>query len=343
MASTLTQSILVSRNFSLSKLNSLKLESFAEEYIRISSIEQLAEVSRFSGPLNLLGGGTNLLLFPKIEGRLLHIEIRGIEVKPDSNGRYSVRVGAGENWHNLVLHTLKLGIGGLENLALIPGNAGGAPYQNIGAYGRELSELIHSVEVFDLTSNSVRVLSNKECLFSYRNSVFRSKDLPRGIITHLNLVLGNLPFTTTYKDVREKLSGYATDEISHRLIAESVINIRQQKLPDIGKYPNVGSFFKNPTLTIPEFDRLRGNLDIEGHLQGETVRVPAARLIDAQKWKGKQLGSVLIWQRQPLVLVNCGGATAMNFLDVANRISDDVQRHYGLQLEVEPAIMGNEN
>lgn len=240
------------------------------------------------------------------------------------------------------MHTLDLGICGLENLALIPGNVGGAPYQNIGAYGRELSELVHSVEVFDLIKKDIRVLSNEDCQFTYRNSVFRVSEMPQLIITHVNFLLGGMPLTTEYKDVRDSLSGYSAEEIDHDLIAATVINIRQRKLPDSNKFPNVGSFFKNPILTRQEYDRLRAKIDIVGYSQGEKFRIPAARLIDAQKWKGKQVGNVLVWYRQPLVLVNRGGATATEFLDVAERILDDVEQHYGVRLAIEPVIMGSD-
>ena len=333
----------VLRNFSLFNFNSLKLESYVEEYVHVSSLAQLTEASNFSGPINYLGGGSNLLLKPKIAGRLLHIGVEGIAVTPVDDDRHLVRVGAGENWHKFVMHTLSLGIGGLENLALIPGNVGGAPYQNIGAYGRELSELVHSVEVFDLSTKDTRVLTNEECRFSYRDSVFRSKIVPHVIITHVTFCLGKLPLMTTYRDVGDTLSGCPPEEIDHDLIAETVIKIRQSKLPDLDEFPNVGSFFKNPTLTEQEYDRLRGKIDIVGFSHGETIRVPAARLIDAQKWKGQQVGNVLVWYRQPLVLVNCGGARATEFLDVAARVSDDVEQHYDIRLELEPVVMGNDS
>ncbi|MYD46111.1 MAG: UDP-N-acetylmuramate dehydrogenase [Gammaproteobacteria bacterium] len=341
MISTLARPFSVLRDFSLFSLNSLKLESHVEEYVRITSLAQLIEASNFSGPLNFLGGGSNLLLQSRIEGRMLHIGIEGITVTLDDDGRYLVRVGAGENWHKFVMHMLDVGIGGLENLALIPGNVGGAPYQNIGAYGRELSELVHSVEVFDLTTKETRVLPNEECKFSYRGSVFRSNFVPDVIITHVNFLLGRLPLMTEYRDVRESLSGCSPEEIDHNLIADTVIRIRQSKLPDLNKFPNVGSFFKNPILTKREYDRLLGKVDIVGFSQGEMIRVPAARLIDAQKWKGRQVGSVLVWHRQPLVLVNCGGASAEEFLDVAQRVADDVEQHYDIRLLLEPVLMGN--
>lgn len=317
------------------------MESHVQEYVRVTSIEQLAEATDFSGPINFLGGGSNLLLQSRIEGRLLHIGIEGIAVTPIEEGKYLVRAGAGENWHKFVMHTLSLGIGGLENLALIPGNVGGAPYQNIGAYGRELKELVQSVEVFDLSKKETRVLTNEECQFSYRNSVFRSNVGPRIIITHVNFLLGRTPIVTQYGDVRDRLSGYSPRELDHDLVAETVIKIRQSKLPDLNKFPNVGSFFKNPVLSTQDYDRLKARIDIVGFSQGETIRVPAARLIDAQKWKGKQVGNVLIWYRQPLVLVNNGGATATEFLDVAARVSDDIEQHYGIRLLLEPVIMGS--
>lgn len=311
--------------------------------MHITSVDQLFEASNFSGPLHFLGGGSNLLLRPRVRGRLLHIGIRGVKITRASNDKYLVRVGAGENWHQFVLHTLRHGIGGLENLALIPGNVGGAPYQNIGAYGRELSELVHSVEVFDSINKESRILSNEECQFSYRNSVFRANRTPQLVITHVNFLLGGLPLMAEYRDVRDNLRAYSAEDINHDLIAETVISIRERKLPDLAMYPNVGSFFKNPTLTKEEYDRLRAKVEVVGYSQGVRVRVPAARLIDAQKWKGKRVGNVLVWHRQPLVLVNCGGASATEFLAVAERISDDVEQHYGIRLLLEPVIMGSDN
>lgn len=342
MNTTLTQPISVCKNYSLGQLNSLRVESTAEEYVRATSVPQLEQAVDFSGPLNVLGGGSNLLLFPKIRGRIVHVGIRGITVKPASNSGYSARVGAGESWHQFVLHTLERGISGLENLALIPGYVGGAPYQNIGAYGRELAELVRSVEVYDLEQSEIRVLSKDECQFSYRNSVFRTNTVPRMIITHVNLLLGTLPYATAYRDVHERLSGFAAKDVDHDLIAKIVMRIRRQKLPNLEKYPNVGSFFQNPNLTTGQYDRLRGKLDVVGFSHGATVRVPAARLIDARKWKGKQIGNVSVWHRQPLVLVNNGGAHASEFYDVANRIADDVERHFDIRLELEPVVLGKD-
>ncbi|MXZ44222.1 MAG: UDP-N-acetylmuramate dehydrogenase [Gammaproteobacteria bacterium] len=343
MSASLAQSYSVLTNRSLHSLNSLKLESVAEEYVHITSADQLVEATNYSGPLHFLGGGSNLLLLPRVRGRMLHIGIRGVTITRESKDKYLVRVGAGENWHQFVLHTLRQGIGGLENLALIPGNVGGAPYQNIGAYGRELAELIHSVEVFDLINKKSRVLSNEACQFSYRNSVFRATGTPQLVITHVNFLLGGVPLMAEYRDVRDSLSAYSEEEVDHDLIAETVISIRERKLPDLEKYPNVGSFFKNPTLTKQEYDHLRAKIEIVGYSQGVNVRVPAARLIDAQKWKGKQVGNVLVWHRQPLVLVNCGGASATEFISVAERISDDVEQHYGIRLLLEPVVMGSDN
>ena len=199
------------------------------------------------------------------------------------DGRWRVTVGAGESWHAVVRATLGRGISGLENLILIPGAVGAAPVQNIGAYGRELADVVDVVTVFDRRRGQFETLSREQCGFGYRDSSFKRQ--PQRIIVRVSMILGDRGTMTDYPDVRAELQrmGVATGP---NTVAEAVVRVRRRKLPDPDRVGNVGSFFKNPFLSSRQYDALRGRLDIAGHPLGDSVKVPAARLIDAAGWKG---------------------------------------------------------
>lgn len=330
------------RHASLAKYNTLGVESTASELVHATAIEELAAAVSSSNPNIYLGGGSNVVLRDYVDARVIRIDICGITYEPLEEGLTMVRVGAGECWHELVRATVGQGLRGLENLALIPGNVGAAPYQNISAYGRELSEVLHSVEVFDLVERSFRTITNIQCRFRYRDSLFKSDCRNRFVICFVNLVLGGTNLTTKYKDVREHLENWPVHTVSSRSIAESVVRVRRRKLPDVRRYGNVGSFFQNPTIPSSKFDWLRGKTEIVGFNQTGGVRVPAARLIEICGWKGRRVGDVQVWPRQPLVLVNRGTTKGSDFLDLANRIAEDVQRKFDIALELEPIVIGQD-
>ena len=329
-------------NASLAGMNSFGFESVVDELVFVRSREELAEALETSTPITILGEGTNVVLKPRIHGRVIRLALRSINEPRASTDGVRVTADAGVNWHELVRYCLGRGIGGLENLALIPGSVGAAPFQNIGAYGVELREICEGVHVFDREQGVACTLSNNECEFTYRDSAFKSQSRNRFVICGLTLHLSKQNLRVHYRDVHQAVSTNPKLTLTPSAVAEIVIQIRRRKLPDPRAIGNAGSFFKNPVLRSDDFDRLRAKLAVDGHRESEGVKVPAARLIDAAGWKGVRCGDAQVWPRQPLVLVNLGNATAGEVLDLAARIADDVHRRYDVQLELEPEVIGTD-
>lgn len=323
--------------------NTLGVPCVADDVRVVADAEALAhnlrEAEASARPVTVVAGGSNLVLRSRLPGIVLLLRIRGLRVERLAASRWRVTVGAGENWHEVVCATLGLGIGGLENLALIPGSVGAAPVQNIGAYGRELKDVLESVTVLDPGSGGLRKMTVEDCGFGYRDSAF--KRTPGPIIIAVTMILGHRGLVTDYPDVTRELRSSGIRP-SHWAVADVVTRVRRRKLPDPRRVGNVGSFFKNPVVTPGAFDRLRGKVSIEGYAVSDRIKVSAARLIDVAGWKGVAHGAVQVWPRQPLVLVNRGGATGTDVLALAHRIREDVFAKYDVALELEPTVLGTD-
>ena len=334
--------------------NTLGVACVADEFRTIREVgallDVLGEADAKGAPAHIVGGGSNLVLRARLPGLVIRPLIRGIEMARFDAGRWRVTIGAGESWQEAVRATLGKGIGGLENLILIPGSVGAAPVQNIGAYGRELSDVLESVAVIDRREGKLATLSAEQCRLRYRSSVFKSEDRTRYVIAAVTLVLGAVAPRADYPDLRRELMrmGGPVDaakggrRVSAAQIAEAVARVRRRKLPDPRRVGNVGSFFKNPWLTAAQLDDLRARIDVDAHPApaNDRFKVSAARLIDVAGWKGARQGAVQVWPRQPLVLVNRGGATGSEVLEMAWRIRDDIAVKYGVALEIEPTVLG---
>ena len=334
----------VRRGVSLREANSFGVECIAEQYVEVRDerelLDALAQARRDSVPVTLLGGGTNVLLLDRIDGRVIRIRSRGVSFEPDGDA-VLVRAAGGENWHGLVRACLDRGVSGLENLALIPGTVGAAPIQNIGAYGAELASLVVGVSAIDTWDMRRTTLDARACAFRYRDSVFKSDEPGRYAVTGLVLRLGDRGLETGYPDVGAELRRMEGDATPQR-IAEAVIRIRRRKLPDPRKTGNAGSTFKNPSLSARELDRLRGFLDIDAFDAGDYFKVPAARLVEQAGWKGYRRDDVGVWPAHALVLVNYGRATGEQILTLAQRIADDVARKFDIELDLEPQVLGHD-
>lgn len=334
----------VRRSVSLRLANSLRVESVADEYVEARDAAELCGVldraRRDAVPVTLLGGGTNVVPLRRIEGRVVRMASRGISFRRGGEG-VRVAAAAGESWHGLVRACLGRGLAGPENLALIPGTVGAAPIQNIGAYGRELSRWVSGVSVVDTVSLEQKLLNAAECGFRYRDSVFKSGERGRYVVTAVTLDLRDEPPEAGYPGLAAELDGLGRAP-SPVWVAEAVIRLRRRRLPDPRQVGNAGSFFKNPTLTAAAFERLRGRVDIAGFPDAERVRVPAARLIDVCGWRGYRAGDAGVWSRHALVLVNHGTASGREILDLAYRIRDDVARRFEIELQLEPAVLGRD-
>lgn len=312
--------------------------------------ECVAAADRRGQPVTIIGGGSNIVPRARLPGLTVLLRLRGLDFERRERDAWRVTAAAGVAWNELVRATLGRGIRGLENLVLIPGCVGAAPMQNIGAYGRELAEVLDTVTVFDRRRGALRTLAAAECGFGYRDSRFR-RHPGRFVILRVSMRLGTLPPATGHADVRSELAGMgcATSDPAPIAIAEAVVRARRRKLPAPRQHGNVGSFFKNPVLTARQLDALRGHLAIDAFpvrpVNGQDAalpayKVPAARLLDAAGWKGVRRGAMQVWPRQPLVLVNHGGARGDDALALAAEIRADLHARYDVALELEPRIVG---
>jgi UDP-N-acetylmuramate dehydrogenase len=335
-----------SLQFPLQSLNTFGIAATAQAYLRVTEKEQLlgvfADAVWSALPRLVLGGGSNLLLTRDFAGLVLHIALQGREVVgEDENHRY-VRAAAGENWHEFVQWTLAQGLGGLENLSLIPGTVGAAPIQNIGAYGLETKDVFHCLTAYDPADGATREMMAAECRFAYRDSVFKQEAGRHLIILDVTFALPkqwqpNLRYAELAQAVAEQ--GIAAP--SAQQVADTVIAIRRRKLPDPAVIGNAGSFFKNPVVSAAQCAALLERFPaLVHHAQPDgTEKLAAGWLIDQCGWKGRNLGAAGVYPKQALVLVNNGGATGAEVVALARAIQADVQARYGVLLEPEPVFI----
>ncbi|WP_171478595.1 UDP-N-acetylmuramate dehydrogenase [Acinetobacter ihumii] len=330
----------IEKNVQLQSFNTLNLNAIASEYVKIYSIEDLIAAIDYAKQQQLhiliLSGGSNMLLPEHIEALVLHIHIQGIDVLEDTSEAVKIKVGGGEVWHDFVLMTTERGWYGLQNLALIPGRVGASPVQNIGAYGVEVGEFIESVQVYDRQEQCTKDIAAIDCQFAYRDSIFK-RDPNRYIITHVTFRLfKKAQLKLNYGDLKAAVG----DDLTPENLQRQVIQIRQNKLPDPKEYPNVGSFFKNPVIDQSDFDQLLTKYPHIPHYpqaQGY-VKIAAGWLIEQAGWKGKTLGSVGMFERQALVLVNYSCANLSDVQQTYQAVQNDVKQKFSILLEPEPVL-----
>lgn len=338
--------MLFCENFPLTARNTLGLPSRARFFAAPESdaglVALLRTVTARNLPLMVLGGGSNVVFAADFPGMVLQPSMRGIRCIAETAEHYLVEAAAGEKWPELVQYTLQQHWYGLENLSLIPGTAGAAPIQNIGAYGVELTDRFHSLTAVEIATGRVREFSREECRFGYRESVFKQELRDRFIIVRIRLLLQKKPaIKMEYGDIRQELAARGIDKPSPQQVSDVVSAIRRRKLPQPSELGNAGSFFKNPVVPQAELERIKGDFpDIVAYPQGEDAKLAAGWLIERTGWKGRRLGPAGSYERQALVLVNHGGATGADVIAVARAIQRDVQAMFGVVLEMEPRIYG---
>ncbi|MFB6225139.1 MAG: UDP-N-acetylmuramate dehydrogenase [Candidatus Paceibacteria bacterium] len=288
-----------------------------------------------SYPRLILGGGSNILFTQDFEGLVILIGISGIEHIAETISSIDIRVGAGENWDEFVAYCVKHGYGGIENLSLIPGSVGATPVQNIGAYGVDISETVVSVETVDLQTGDITVFSNEDCQFAYRSSVFKTVYKNRYAITHVTYRLSKSPqINTSYVSLSQALERKSVASPTIQDVRDTVIELRQSKLPNPQDIGNAGSFFKNVYLSHISFPQLQTTYpSIPGiPVSDDTVKVPAAWLIEQCGWKGYREKDYGVYPYQPLVLVNYGFADGQDIFDLSQRIQRSVYDQFGIML-----------
>ncbi|MBV6442986.1 MAG: UDP-N-acetylmuramate dehydrogenase [Haliscomenobacteraceae bacterium CHB4] len=324
--------------------NTFGLPARAPNFAEIHSLQDLREALR-SGirPVFVLGGGSNVLFTRDPEGLVLKNSIRGIEVVRRFKNRIWVRIGGGEVWHNFVLWAVQNGYGGVENLSLIPGTAGAAPVQNIGAYGVELKDVFVGLQAVDLATGRLRHFSRKDCRFGYRDSFFKKEGKGKYCITSvtLSLTIQKHRINVSYGDILKILEAEGINQPGIADVSRAIIQIRSSKLPDPAKTGNCGSFFKNPETDRTVLERIRlTHPNVPSYeLPGGRVKIPAGWLIEQCGWKGKRVGNTGCYEKQALVLVNHGGATGEEVKNLAFAIIGSVEQTFGVRLEPEVNIL----
>lgn len=313
----------------------------ARHWITITSTEQLQALLRDpayqSVPKLVLGGGSNVLFTQDFEGLLIKIAIPGINVVEEDAEQVRVKSGAGIGWHDLVMHCIELGYGGIENMSLIPGTVGAAPMQNIGAYGVEIKDVFASLEAVEIATGDLRTFEQTDCQFGYRSSVFKHELKGQYIITSVTLRLQKQPvLNTTYGAISDTLSQKGIQSPTIRDVSEAVIDIRRSKLPDPQQIGNAGSFFKNPVIPRAQYETLLTDYpNMPGYPTEQAVKVPAGWLIEQCGWKGKRLGNIGVHDKQALVLVHFGGGRGDALMALAHDIKASVLQKFGIDIEPE--------
>ncbi|MCC7466877.1 MAG: UDP-N-acetylmuramate dehydrogenase [Saprospiraceae bacterium] len=334
----------IQKNISLLPYNTFGLEARAAHFAEIHSLEELRQcITSGIQPLMILGGGSNMLLTQDQQALVVKNQIKGIKIVRNFKDRVWVEAGGGENWHQFVLWAVETGLGGIENLSLIPGTVGAAPIQNIGAYGVELKDVFVKLTAVSLKTGHLKQFTRKSCRFGYRDSVFKREEKGKWCITSVvfSLTRTRHQLNTSYGDIANTLAsmGIAKPDIAD--VSRAVIQIRSSKLPDPAKIGNCGSFFKNPETSREVLDRILQTHPKAPHypLPDGRVKIPAGWLIEQCGWKGKRVGNTGCYEKQALVLVNYGGAVGAEVKALALDIIRSVQQTFGIELEPEVNIL----
>ncbi len=333
-------------DLSLKSYNTFGINVNAKYFSEINSVSELVDISLSEifkkEELLVISGGSNLLLTKNFDGLVLKNNILGIEIIKENENYVFLKVGAGEDWHQLVMYAVEKNWGGIENLSLIPGNSGTAPMQNIGAYGVELKDTFVSLEAFEIATGKSHSFSNDDCCFGYRESIFKNTHKGKYIITSITLKLSKKPtIMIDYGDIKNELNKLNINKASIKDVSNAVIKIRQSKLPDPKKIGNSGSFFKNPIISKSKLGLLLDNYpDIVNYpVDNDNFKIAAGWLIEKAGWKGKTFKNYGVHKKQALVLVNYGGAKGSEINKLSDSIIEDIYSKFGISLEKEVNVI----
>jgi UDP-N-acetylmuramate dehydrogenase len=335
----------IESNISLKEYNTFGIDVKATHFVSVSTIKDLKAVLALKNYPNklILGGGSNILLTKDQEALVIHLNLKGITIISEDDNTVLVKVNAGENWHEFVLWCITHNFGGIENLSLIPGNVGTAPIQNIGAYGVELKDTFVSCEGIVLATNKIESFYKDDCNFGYRNSVFKEEAKGHYIIINVTFKLKkkNHVLHTTYGAIASQLEIMEIKDPTIKNVSDAVVAIRKSKLPNPKDIGNSGSFFKNPVISKNVYNALKINFsDIPSYpISNHEVKVPAGWLIEKAGFKGKRFGNYGVHKKQALVLVNYGGASGEDILNLSKLIKKTIYRLFNISIEAEVNIL----
>ena len=333
-------------NYPLLKLNTFGVDVKAKYFTSINTINELIELTKTNVfkdlGLLILGGGSNILFTKDFDGLVILNNIKGKEIIDQNQQSIFLKIGAGENWHELVMYCVDNGWGGIENLSLIPGNTGTAPMQNIGAYGVEIKETFIELEALEISSGKIVKFNNSDCEFGYRESVFKNKMKNQYIILNITLELKKNPvLNINYGDVKAILESQNIKNPGIKEVSNAIISIRQSKLPDPKKIGNSGSFFKNPIVSLNQLELIKKKYPnvVNYEINENEFKIAAGWLIERAGWKGKKFNNYGIHEKQALVLVNYGLANGMEIFELSEKIILDIKDKFGITLEREVNVI----
>ena len=330
------------RNFSLKKYNTFGIAAKAKAFAAIQSESDVQNfiANRGDERFYILGGGSNILFRGDFDGTVLHNQIKGIHLVEINSDYALVAAGAGETWDDFVNICTKNKHYGLENLALIPGQVGSAPVQNIGAYGVEQCDFFHSLEGYRISTGEKLHLTKAECQFGYRDSIFKNSLRGDFFITRVTYKLDKVwTPNRSYKELDTELKKFEFEFINQDAdyVLQTVSRIRRQKLPDTSEFGNAGSFFQNPLVSAEIYEKLKAdNPNCPAYaIDNGTYKIPAAWLIEGAGWKGKRIGDAGVYEKHALIIVNYGNASGEDIFSLSEQVIRSVHDKYGIELERE--------
>ena len=326
--------------------NTFGIDAQCRRYLEYATAEEACaiadELRRASLPFLIIGAGSNLLPTGDYDGTVVHSAVRGISLTEHPNGSALLRCGSGETWDDVVAWTVDRGFADLANLSLIPGEVGASAVQNIGAYGAEVCQFIHDIHAIDIQTGQRLIIPQQDCRYGYRDSLFKHEWKNRFLITHVSYQLHRqYKPNLEYGNLRTELERKSIESPTPQQLRQVIIDIRRSKLPDPAEQGNAGSFFMNPVVSRAKFEELSAVYPQIPHyyINEDSEKIPAAWLIDQCGWKGRALGCAGVHHKQPLVLVNLGGATGHDIVALCKAIQDDVQQRFGITLKPEVNIV----
>ena len=329
------------KNYSLKQHNTFGIDAKCAQFVEYGTeaeAKEVAELLRSARlPYIIIGGGSNLLLTRDYEGIVVHSACKGISRTGDR-----LVCGSGEVFDDVVAQSIGMGLYGAENLSLIPGDVGASAVQNIGAYGAEAKDLIRSIRAVEMATGNVCVIENAECEYGYRQSKFKHEWKNRYLILSVEY-----EFSATfeprldYGNIRAELEKLGISEPTAQQLRDTIISIREAKLPDPKVLGNAGSFFMNPIVAREKYNELAAQYESMPHydIDADNVKIPAGWMIDQCGWKGKSMGRAGVHDKQALVLVNRGGATGQEVVALCQQIQADVKAKFGIDIYPEVNVI----
>lgn len=332
----------------MAPLTTMKVGGPADFVVRVKNEDEVREACDFATrghlPIFVLGEGSNIVVGDAPLHRLvIKVEIMGVKKESETSDKVVLKIGGGEHWDSVVRRTVELGLSGIEAMSMIPGTAGAAPVQNAGAYGQEIKDTFVELTAYDIPRQEFVTLSNDDCEFEYRSSVFKTTSVGRYVITSVTLELSKKPpKTPTYESLRKYLDEHKIEDPDVRQIRDGVMAVRKRILPDPSVVPSCGSFFKSPIVTAAKLAEIEKEYKkVPSYPYNDKFKVAAGWLVEQCGFKGSEHYGLKVWENHALVITNPNHASSNELLQMVRLITDTVQEKFGITLEPEPQFISS--